>query len=148
MSNPIHDHLLDEQQANGSLSPASQQHMHSTQKWTRVMAVVGLFISSITLLISFLSFFSMMGVSPSKRYIGDQFIGIAIFLIIFLVTNIVLCILLYQYSNGLKNFLEQNDAQSFGNFLDRQKILWTVLGVIVLVGLAFYSLSLLVAIFL
>ena len=135
------DGLLDEEQAFAGADDLSANKIRSTVNATRYLAIGGLLINGLALTYAFLNLFSMMGVSPTQRYIGNRIIGTAIFVIIFLSANLGFCLLLYQYSSNLQRFLQEKNSQTLRDFFERQKVFWTVMGLAVIISLVLYLMS-------
>lgn len=144
---PLSSHsLLDEEQAQSAKKRISKAKIKSSVNWTRYLAVGGLVLNFGALGFAFYTLFTMMGVS-ANYYVGQALTTIAAPLVIFLAANIGFCLLLYQYSSNLKRFLDNSNSQTLSDFFDRQKVLWTVLGIASLLSIALYLLSYVVAMF-
>lgn len=130
--------LLDDQSSNGEITPQMLSSFKTTSGWLRYLGIAGVVLSSLGALTTFVTLFGLFSVrGVGYRYSGVYF-GSLFFSLLFMVVIFYLSVLLLQYGNRLKSFINTGKSYLLEEALEKQKIYWMVAGILTTVSLVLY----------
>ena len=138
--------ILDDSRVGSELTPKIIQDLKTTSGWLRYLGILGFIVSALAITGIFVTLFSLMGTRGSGHYYpGQFFIGMFV-MVLFLGMVIYLSVLLYQYGNGIRSFIDKGKNYDLEEAFEKQKIYWTVSGVLATLVIGFYVLMFLVGV--
>lgn len=137
-----------------SIDPVTKTHLIETSKWARFLAIVGFIALGLMLLFgiymstvfsSMDRFDNLYGRSSSNVFsmLGA---GMAVFYIVVAVIMFFPLLFLLRFANRMRSALAGNDQEVLNGSFQNLKAYFRYLGVITIIGLAFYALTIIIAI--
>jgi hypothetical protein len=128
----------------------AKSHLLDTAKWARFLSISGMIIMAIFIALAFIGF-SVMGSNPTYDTAPEMFGQMRIVMIL---TSIVMGIIIFfpllfllRFSNNMKTAIHANDQEAMNEAFLNMKRYFRFLGILFIIGLAFYALVFVVAIF-
>ena len=130
-----------------SLSPQAITFLTETRKWVNFLAILG-FIAIGLMVLSGLFFGTIMGAMMGQTGMsglgGSAFFGV--FYIIISLIYFFPVMYLYKFGTKLKTALANRDSKSLEQSFENLKSHYKFMGIVAIIGLAFYAFSALMAI--
>jgi hypothetical protein len=135
---------------NLSIDPVTKEHLSETARWARFLAIVG-FIFLGLMIIGGIAVVSYMANTVDSYNTGiNMFAGVGVGMIFFYLLVAAIwffpLLFLFRFATRMKAALEGNDQQALNTSLQNLKVCFRYVGVVTIVGLAFYALFIIFAI--
>lgn len=138
-----------------SIDPITKAHLNETAKWARFLAIVGfIFLGLMVIAGIYLSMtvssFESIDSSPYGRNTSNMFaamgVGMMIFYVILAVIMLFPLLFLLRFANKIRHALAGNDQDVLNTSFQNLKAYFRYIGIVTIVGLAFYAIAILFAI--
>jgi len=135
------------------IDPAAKAHLAEAARWARFLAIVGFIMCGLVVVVGIFagsifgtmasSFGGTAGLTPGG--VGFS----AFFAVIYIVMALVIFfpyLFLFRFANKMKTALVSNDQTTLNTSFQNLKIMFRYVGIVTIIGLAFYAIIFLIAI--
>lgn len=131
-----------------SIDPESRAHLSESARWSKFLAIVGFIMCG--LLVVFGIFAARFLANFSKQFGGelggpDMASGMTgVLTVTYIIAALIIFfpyLFLYRHSVYMKKALAANDQQMLNKSFQNQKIMYRYLGILTIIGLAFYIIA-------
>lgn len=148
----MENYIPDQQSTNNdqpqalSINRMGEYYLKETRKWAHFLSILG-FVGS-----GLMALFGVFGSSLFSFIPGNEAIpfGFGFFFIIYLGVAVIYffpSLYLFKYAKELKSALESHDNQALERSLEQHKKFYKFIGILSIIGIAFYAIALFIGIF-
>lgn len=122
-----------------------QMHLKETAKWTKFLAIVGFVITGIIVIVAFFAG-SLLSEMPGAELAG---VGAGLFTILYLIIAIIyffLSLYLYRFATSMQVALNTNSQDELSKSFMNLKLMYKIIGIIVIAYLGLVALGILFSI--
>ena len=128
----------------------AKSHLLDTAKWARFLSISGMVLMALFIVFAFIG----IGLSGSNPYQTTDVDLMGPMRMIMIITSIVMGVIaffpllfLLRFSNNMKTAIHANDQEAMNEAFLNMKRYFRFLGILIIIGLAFYALVFVIAIF-
>jgi hypothetical protein len=138
-----------------SVDPVAKTHLAETAKWARFLAIIGFIFLGLGLVVGILSILTMSYATGNMSgdttgFAAIASMGIAGFILVYVIVGLIIffpLLFLLRFANKMKAALASDDQQRLNLSFQNLKAYFRFWGIIAIIGLAFYAIVFLFAIF-
>lgn len=143
------DFVLDDDRLGSEITPKIMTDLKVTASWLCYLGTMGFSLCSLGIIGVGYSLFTMLSIGsigagnwyPSGYYIVLFISIVAMFLAIYL------SVLMFQYGKGIKTFMDTGKTYALEEAFEKQKIYWTVSGILMTIFVGFYFIVFFIGLF-